>query len=157
MQQVLYRDDSLGKNSIFHVGYIITIGLRDETTLFLLLFLQPYDAISKKRRKRYNIEQIQICWKLPTCFQDFGGVFKKQKKNISPSYSRYCAEAYNEWRGSSPRLSVSVTHLQRNVAEEASRCDTVFERPRNRTLDLRIDSDALNSWANRSVGILHLY
>ena len=36
-------------------------------------------------------------------------------------YSRYCAEACNEWRGPSPRLSAWATHLRRNVAAVASR------------------------------------
>ena len=41
---------------------------------------------------------------------------------LKPSlYSRYYAEACNEWRGPSPRLSARATQLRRNVAMVASR------------------------------------
>ena len=39
----------------------------------------------------------------------------------SSLYSRYYAEACEEWRGPSPRLSAWATQLQRNVAAVASR------------------------------------
>ena len=39
----------------------------------------------------------------------------------SSLYSRYYAEACNEWRGPSPRLSAWATQLRKNVATVASR------------------------------------
>ena len=39
----------------------------------------------------------------------------------SSLYSRYYAEACEEWRGPSPRLSAWATQLRRNVAAVASR------------------------------------
>ena len=43
-------------------------------------------------------------------------------QKIKPSlYSPYYAEACNEWRGPSPRLSAWATQLRRNVATVASR------------------------------------
>ena len=44
-----------------------------------------------------------------------------QIKIISSFYSRYYAEACNELRGPSPRLSAWATELRRNVAAVASR------------------------------------
>ena len=38
----------------------------------------------------------------------------------SSLYSRYYAEAHNQWRGPSPRLSAKATQHQRNVAALAS-------------------------------------
>ena len=47
---------------------------------------------------------------------------KLQKSKIKSSlYSLYYAEACNEWRGPSPRLSAWATQLRRNVAAVASR------------------------------------
>ena len=44
-------------------------------------------------------------------------------KKIKPSlYSRYYAEACNEWRDPSPQLSAWATQLRRSVAAVASRC-----------------------------------
>ena len=40
-------------------------------------------------------------------------------------YSRYCAEACNEWRGPSPRLSAWSTQLRRNVAEPVASMATL--------------------------------
>ena len=37
-------------------------------------------------------------------------------------YSRYYAEACNEWRGPSPRLSAWATQLRRNIAAVATQC-----------------------------------
>ena len=39
----------------------------------------------------------------------------------SSLHSRYYAEEYNKWRGSSPRRSAWATQLRRNVATVASR------------------------------------
>ena len=39
----------------------------------------------------------------------------KPIKHKSSLYSRYYAEACNEWRGPSPRFSAWVTQLQRNI------------------------------------------
>ena len=44
-----------------------------------------------------------------------------ESKIKSSLYSRYYAEACNEWRGSSLRLSAWATQLRRNVAAVASR------------------------------------
>ena len=43
------------------------------------------------------------------------------KKIKSSLYSRYYAEACNEWRGPSPQLSAWASQLRRNVAAVASR------------------------------------
>ena len=45
----------------------------------------------------------------------------KKNQIVIMQYSRYCAEACNEWRGPSPRLSVRAIQLRRNVATVASR------------------------------------
>ena len=45
---------------------------------------------------------------------------KHQNQIKSSLYSRYYAEACNEWRGPSPRLSAWATQLRRNVATVAS-------------------------------------
>ena len=47
-------------------------------------------------------------------------IFPNQKIKSS-LYSPYYAEACNEWRGPSPRLSAWATQLRRNVATVASR------------------------------------
>ena len=48
--------------------------------------------------------------------------FKKVIIKIKSSlYSRYYAEACNEWRGPSPRLSAWATQLRKNVVAVASR------------------------------------
>ena len=51
----------------------------------------------------------------------------------------------NEWRGPSPRLSAWATQLRRHVAAVASRRrhSDPFDRPGNRTPNLRTDSDDL--------------
>ena len=46
---------------------------------------------------------------------------RNQIKVKSSLYSRYYAEACNEWRGPCPRLSARATQLRRNVAMVASR------------------------------------
>ena len=48
-------------------------------------------------------------------------VFCINQKIKSSLYSPYYAEACNEWRGPSPRLSAWATQLRRNVATVASR------------------------------------
>ena len=48
-------------------------------------------------------------------------VMQNQIKIKSSLYSSYCAEACNELRGPSPRLSAWATQLRRNVATVASR------------------------------------
>ena len=44
-----------------------------------------------------------------------------QNTKIKSLYSRYYAEACNEWWGPSPRLSAWTTQLRRNIAAVASR------------------------------------
>ena len=63
---------------------------------------------------------------------------KMLKKIKSSLYSRYYAEACDEWRSLSPLLSVWATQLRRNVAAVASRwrhC-VPFALLRNRTREL---------------------
>ena len=50
----------------------------------------------------------------------------RTKSNLHHTYSRYYAEACNQWRGPSPQLSAGATQLRRNVAAVARRwrnCD----------------------------------
>ena len=64
-----------------------------------------------------------------------GDVFKFKTDALSQIksslYSRYYAEACNEWRGPSPRLSAWATQLRRNVATVATLCR--FDRSGIRT------------------------
>ena len=56
---------------------------------------------------------------------------------FSMAYSRYYAEACNEWRGPFSRLCAWATQLRRNVAAVVSRLRHCvrFDRPGIRTLD----------------------
>ena len=55
-------------------------------------------------------------------FNNFGRMLRKLQIKIKSSlYSPYYAEACNEWRGPSPRLSAWATQLRRNVATVANR------------------------------------
>ena len=69
------------------------------------------------------------------------------------SYSRYYAQACNQWRGPSPRHSAWVTQLRKNVAVVASswRHCVLFNQPGTRTQTSHILSDVFKHYTNRSV------
>ena len=73
-------------------------------------------------------------------------------RNKAGLYSRYYAEACNEWRDPSPLLSAWATQLRRNIAAVASRWRHCvrFDRPGNRTPNL-------THWcANRPLITIHV-
>ena len=101
-----------------------------------LCFPAHFKLFATLRFKKHLIS-LQLREKVPLKFHLKMRIKKKIK---SPLCSPYYAEARNDLRDLSPRLSAWATQLPRNVATVASRWRHCVDRPGNRTLISRTDS-----------------
>ena len=124
-------------------------------------FLAILEALSSSHRRTFHnapysneSEMVEVASELFIAGKEIiAGSLRNLSEIKSSSYSRYYAEACNEQRGPSPRLSAWATQLQRNDAAVASRWRQCvrFDHSANRTQDSRTDSNALNYFAKSPV------